>query len=80
MTLTPAHVRAARGLLQITQLELGKIAGVSPTTVRKFENGQLKPSEDTLLRLQTFLEARGVRFLNSGSPGVRLVDSRTPGT
>lgn len=79
MTLTPAHVRAARALLSITQVQLATISGVSPTTIRKFESGQLNPSEDTLLRLQISLEERGVRFLNSGSPGVRLVEQRPAG-
>ena len=82
MNLTAPHVRAARGLLKMTQAELARISGVSEVTIRKFENDQVKPSEDTLLRLQTVFEQRRVRFFNGGSPGVRLValaDDREPG-
>lgn len=73
MNLTPAHVRAARGLLKMTQAELAKYSGVSEVTIRKFENNQVRPTEDTLMRLQTVFEERRVRFFNGGEPGVRLV-------
>ena len=73
MVLSPAHVRAARALLQLTQGELAKLSGVSEKTIRKFELGTSRATEDTILRLKTALEARRVRFLNGGSPGVRLV-------
>lgn len=73
MVLSPAHVRAARALLQLTQGELAKLSGVSEKTIRKFELGKVRASEDTILRLQAAFEERRVRFLNGGSPGVRLV-------
>jgi transcriptional regulator with XRE-family HTH domain len=73
MDLTPPHVRAARGLLKMTKAELAKLSGVSETTIRGFENGKVKPSEDTLVRLRAVFEERRVRFFNGGSPGVRLV-------
>lgn len=77
MVLTPAHVRAARALLHITQGELAVMASVSPTTVRSFELGKGIATEDTCRRLHDALYARGVRFFNGGSPGVRLVDAPT---
>jgi len=73
MVLSPAHIRAARALLQMTQEQLSRLSGVSAKTIRKFELGKVKPSEDTILRLRGAFEARRVRFLNGGSPGVRLV-------
>lgn len=71
--LTPAHVRAARGLLSLTQAQLAEGTGISEKTIRNFELEKISPSEDTLVRLETFFEQRRVRFFNGGSPGVRLV-------
>ncbi len=73
MALTAAHIRAARALLQMTQEQLAQLSGVSAKTIRKVENGKVNPTEDTMLRLRATFEARRVRFLNGGSPGVRLV-------
>lgn len=73
MRILPSHVRAARGLLKITQQNLADMAGVSHNTVSALENEAAEPSEDTLLRIVTALEQRGIQFLNSGQPGVRLV-------
>ena len=41
-------------------------------TVNAFERRKKNLTEDSLLRIQQALEAKGVIFLNSGSPGVRL--------
>lgn len=73
MKLLPEHVRSARALLKITQAELAAAAGVSANTIVLFERGDTTPSEDTLLRITTALEQRGIQFLNSGNPGVRLM-------
>lgn len=70
--LTPRHVAAARGLLQMTQAELADAAGVHKTTIQGFEGGKhvLRPTR--LEAIQSALERRGVVFLNGDSPGVRL--------
>lgn len=73
MQLLAKHVRAARALLKISQAELASIAGVSKHTVNALENEIYEPSEDTLLRIQTAFEQRGIQFLNSGQPGVRQI-------
>ena len=52
--------------------ELARRAGVSPTTITRFENGLTKPIRSTLTVLQMTLEREGIEFLNSDSPGVRL--------
>ena len=59
-------------MLSMTQGDLAKAAGVSTQTIHLFEKGETSPSEDTLLRLQTALESRGIEFINGGNPGVRL--------
>lgn len=72
MVLTAAHIRAARALLNLTQEELAQMAGISPTTLRGFEQERSSPTLDTLLRIETALKQRGVVFFNGGQPGVRL--------
>lgn len=76
--LTPEQCRAARAILDWTQVDLADRTKVSDTTIRKFELGHssLKDSTAQLLRL-TF-EAAGVEFLdsNGGGPGARLATPR----
>lgn len=79
MKLLPEHIRSARGLLNITQSDLATAAGVSPTTIRNFENETAEPSEDTILRITMALEQLGIEFLNSGQPGVRRVKRASSG-
>lgn len=76
MRLTAAHVRAARGLLNLSQQELADAAGVGIQTVYSLEGDKHTPREDTLMRLQAALEERGIVFLNGESPGVRLDPTR----
>jgi transcriptional regulator with XRE-family HTH domain len=66
------QVRAARALLGMEVAELARRAGVSPTTVTRFENGLTRPIKATLTVLQLTLEREGIEFLNHNAPGVRL--------
>lgn len=68
----PAQCRAGRALLDWTQTKLATEAGLDAATVNAFERRKKNLTEDSLLRIQQALEAKGVIFLNSGSPGVRL--------
>ena len=70
--ITPAQCRAARGLLDWTQDDLSKAAGVGVVTVRQFEAGKAEPRGATLTVLRQALEAAGVEFTNGNQPGVRL--------
>jgi transcriptional regulator with XRE-family HTH domain len=70
--LTPAQVRAARGLLDWTQIVLAARARVGPSTVRSFEAGRSLPIENNLSAIRAALEAAGVEFTNGGQPGVKL--------
>ncbi len=74
---TGRHVVAARGLLQMTQDDLARASGVSLRTIIDFETEQRQPRKDTLAALREALEQRGIEFLNSGRPGVRLHPDRT---
>ncbi len=74
MNLCPEQCRAARGLLNWTQEQLARIAGVSRSTVRDFEGRRhaLQPMSEHMV-VQA-LERAGVLFLEAGrdGPGVRL--------
>ena len=74
MQLTPAQSRAARGLLDLSQTELGASANLSESTIRDFEKGRRVPSINNLAAIQRALEAAGVEFIpeNGGGAGVRL--------
>lgn len=73
----PSQVRAARGLLGISQTELSRRAGVGLATVKRIESTseELRVTVQTLQRIQKALEAAGVIFINQDEergPGVRL--------
>jgi predicted transcriptional regulator len=75
--LTPAQMRAARGLLGWSQNDLaGKCAGVgSLATIKRFEAGKSDPKASTLLAWERALKKAGVDFIEGDEakgPGVRL--------
>ncbi len=71
-----AQVRAARGLLNISQADLAKIASVHVATIRRLEAATgVRGAADTLWKMQQALEAAGVEFIPEEAgrgPGVRL--------
>jgi len=70
----PAHVRAARGLLDWSQDHLSEVSGVPRRTLIRFESGESVTRQGTLTAIRTALEAAGVEFIpeNGGGAGVRL--------
>ncbi len=70
--ITPAHIRAARALLDITQADLAKRAGISKTGLNNIERGHADPRTSTMAAIERVLEDAGIEFSNSGEPGVRL--------
>jgi transcriptional regulator with XRE-family HTH domain len=72
--ITAAQCRAARGLLDWSQLDLAKQAGVGIVTVRQLEASTHEPRRATLDVVRRALEAGGVEFIdeNGGGAGVRL--------
>jgi DNA-binding XRE family transcriptional regulator len=70
----PSQVRAARGLLNLTQQDLADISGVSLRTIVQFERGKKEPSVSIAKVLRLSLEAAGIEFIpeNGGGVGVRL--------
>jgi len=71
----PGQIRAARGLLGISQVQLAEKAGFSSMTVKRAEGaGKPYPSPDAIAAIRAALESAGVEFIaeNGGGPGVRL--------
>jgi transcriptional regulator with XRE-family HTH domain len=70
------QIRAARGLLDLSQAELSGLASVSPTTIKRIESSsQIRGAAETLWKIQTALENAGIVFIpadQAGGPGVRL--------
>ena len=74
--ITAAQIRAARGLLALSQVALSGLAGVSAATVKRLETSpETRGSAASLLKIETALERAGVEFIpgdESKGPGVRL--------
>lgn len=73
--ISPAQMRAARGALAWSMLDLAKAAGLSVSTVKRFETGaEQAVSDGTVALMRDAAEAEGVRFLadEGDGPGVRL--------
>jgi transcriptional regulator with XRE-family HTH domain len=71
-----AQIRAARGLLAISQLDLAEIAGVHVATIRRLEAATgVRGAAETLVKMQKALEEAGIEFIpaeEGKGPGVRL--------
>jgi transcriptional regulator with XRE-family HTH domain len=76
LTFIPAQCRAARALLNWSQVELAAAAAVSKQTLVDFERGARQPYPRTLADIVAALEAGGVEFTNGDMPGVRLKKKR----
>ena len=72
--ISAAQLRAARGLLGWSQVDLATAAKIGRATIADFESGKRDPYARTLVELRDALEAAGVIFVaeNGDGPGVRL--------
>lgn len=66
------QMKAARALLGWTQTQLAKASGLHLNAVSKIEGEQVLPRQDTLSRIQSCFEAKGVKF--RGQRGLELVE------
>lgn len=84
VVVTPAQLRAARGLLNWSVSELCERTGLAMNTVRKAENAAQYTSvyRPNAQLLRTTLESAGVVFIEGGDmgPGVRLLEQVEPTT
>src|SRR3546814_8959617 len=72
--ITPAQIRAARGLLGWSQDQLATAANVGLSTLKDAESGKRDPIASNIEAIRWALEAAGVKFIpaNGDGPGVRL--------
>ena len=76
------EIRAARGLLGWSQIELAKAASLGMATVRRVETAdqKVRGSAESIWKIQTALEKAGIHFIpadDSMGPGVRLRRARS---
>ena len=64
--MTPAQCRAARALLDWSQLDLVERSGVTQKTITDFERGSTRPYRRTLDAIVAAFEAAGIEFINRG--------------
>lgn len=77
--ITAGQLRAARGLLGLSQRELAALSKVSRATIADFEAGKRQPYARTLVDLQRALEAAGVGFVSDDDlVGIKIKRSRLP--
>lgn len=77
MPISGNQIRAARALVNIEQVDLARLAGVSVNTIRNMESACAKPAAgriDTLDKVVKALRTLGVLFIaeNGEGAGVRL--------
>ncbi|MDP5220047.1 helix-turn-helix transcriptional regulator [Ruegeria sp. 2205SS24-7] len=74
--MTPEQLRMARNALRIGTRELAELAGVSFTTINRFETEKGGMQHSNAEAIRKALEAQGIQFLDSGEvaagPGVAL--------
>ncbi len=74
--LTPAQIRAARALLNLSQDQLAEASGLARQSIKNIERGVTDPRLSTAMTIKTTLEKAGVQFLEPSDsavgPGVAL--------
>ena len=71
-------VRTARALLDWTQPDLAKAAGIALATLKRFEKGYRVPTDRTLAKVFRVLKRAGVEFHDDGKRlGVSISGRRT---
>lgn len=76
--ITPAQIRAGRGLLKWTQATLAARAAVSVVTLNMIEADQVSPRARTLDAIRVALEREGVGFLGDADQGYGVMLRPTP--
>ena len=67
--LTAEQMRAGRAILNLTKYELAKICGLNQATIARLESqeGRINGQMDTIFRIITALEERGIVFIDGGA-------------
>jgi len=74
MQLLPTQCRAARALLDWSQLDLANASDVALRTIVDFERSARSPQASTRFAIRSAFEAAGIEFIdpNGGGAGVRF--------
>jgi transcriptional regulator with XRE-family HTH domain len=72
MSFTPAQCRAARALVNLSQVRLARLANLSESMIRDFEKGRRMPTVNGPESLRRALEARGIIFVDGNGDGPRV--------
>jgi transcriptional regulator with XRE-family HTH domain len=72
VTITPAQIKAARGILDWTQVELARRSNVPNSVITLFETRRRLPAREVLADLKKTSESFGVRFVE-GESHLRLL-------
>jgi len=72
--ISPDQMRMARAALKLGVRALAELAGVTPFTITRFENGRGGMQSGTMSVVIKALEAAGIEFIseNGGGAGVRF--------
>ena len=75
------QIKAARALLNLHQLQLAELAGVSAATIKRIETApEIRGAAESLWRIQVALEKCGVEFIpGDHEKGVGSSPSETQG-
>src|SRR4051794_4086761 len=74
--ITPAQIRAARGLLSWSQEDLAEASQLSRQSIDNLEHERTEARPRTFDAIQAAFEKAGVEFTNGGEPGVKLKVAR----
>lgn len=58
----PEQIRAARGYLDSSRLDMAKLTGLSQETIKNLETGRFVPRPKTVEVLRDFFRSRGIDF------------------
>ncbi len=72
--MNPAQCRAGRALLDMTQMQLAKLAQLGLSTIVDFERQRRQVSDEAALAMEVALKQAGIEFIdeNGGGSGVRF--------
>ena len=68
------QIRAARAYLGWSQDDLARTTGLSVTTIRNLESGEMSPRSTTMNVIRRALETSGIEFIDGGGVRRRNVD------
>ena len=71
------QARMARALVQLGVRDIAALAGITPNTVSRIENGS-DAKRSTIEAIKAVYEAKGVRFLAAGEAGEAATVSMAP--